>query len=135
MNNESEIQVLVVDDHITLRHTLVLALDRLGVKADSAANGIEALRRVHSHQYGVIFMDIQMPEMNGLEAAVAIRAFEQSNQKEPVPIIGMTAGSPGVDASKCGEYGMNDFVEKPLLIEKIQELISKWLPAERKAEN
>ncbi len=122
------ISVLVVDDEITLRHVLVLQLDKLGYKADSAANGIEALRRVHNHCYGLIIMDLQMPEMDGYEAAGAIRAYERGQQNEkPVPIVGMSAAL-DVDAERCIAAGMNDFVQKPILRENLKALVEKWLP-------
>ncbi|HEY9682154.1 MAG TPA: response regulator [Oculatellaceae cyanobacterium] len=121
--------ILVVEDDITLRHVLILQLDKLGIRADSAANGIEALRRVHNFDYDLILMDIQMPDMNGLEAAVAIRSHEKQKQHAPIPIIAMTAGAPGVDSSTCLSLGFNDFVLKPLTLGTLKSLIQKWLGA------
>jgi CheY-like chemotaxis protein len=121
--------ILVVEDDITLRHVLILQLDKLSIRADSAANGIEALRRVHNFDYDLILMDIQMPEMNGLEATVAIRAYERQSHKSFIPVIAMTAGAAGVDAATCLSLGFNDFLLKPLTLEIIESLIKKWLGA------
>lgn len=124
-----DIRALIVDDNIALRYTLVQQLDKLGVKTDSAANGIEALRRVHNHAYELIFMDIQMPEMNGLEATVAIRSFEKSNKLKHVPIIGISAGveEHGINDARCRESGMDDFIEKPILMPTLEKIIANWM--------
>jgi CheY-like chemotaxis protein len=120
------IQILIVDDDITLRHMIVLQLASLGLKADSAANGVEALRRIHDWRYELILMDIQMPEMNGLDAAIAIRSYEASEGLEPSPIIAVTAG--GASRKQCQDAGMSDYLQKPVSIGALQELVTKWLP-------
>jgi CheY-like chemotaxis protein len=121
--------VLVVEDDITLRTTLVYQLERFGVKADSAANGIEALRRVHSYQYALILMDCQMPEMDGIEAASAIRAYEQSKDLPPVPIIAI--GGSGEDV-RALSAGMNAYFPKPVPKAVLQDILDTWLPAEKR---
>jgi len=124
--NEAQIPILVVDDAITMRHTVVLQLDKLGVKADSAANGIEALRRMRAYQsYGLILMDIEMPEMDGLQAAAAIRIYETENQRKPLPIIGMTGGQ--TRRETCIAAGMNDILNKPISLQMLQDLLNRWL--------
>jgi polar amino acid transport system substrate-binding protein len=120
------VPVLVVEDNANLRHALVLQLHALGIKADSAANGMEALRRVHDAEYALILMDVQMPVMNGLEATAAIRSFEESEQRRPVPIVAVTGG--GSTKEKCLKAGMNAYYDKPMLLENLRELIAESAP-------
>ncbi|MCC7531959.1 MAG: response regulator [Candidatus Melainabacteria bacterium] len=126
MSDPDAVPVLVVEDNLHLRTTFVLQLNALGIKADSAANGAEALSRIHSSHYGLIMMDVQMPEMNGLEATAAIRSYERTEQKEPAVIVAVTAG--GASSKQCIEAGMNDYFEKPLDLEGIKALLKKWAP-------
>lgn len=121
-----DIPVLVVEDDITLRTMLVLMLDKLGLVADSAANGIEAVRRVHEHQYRLVLMDLMMPQMDGYEASGAIRTFEQREKRKPVPIIALTA-SGSATKSDCLAAGMNDMYLKPTTLSQMKEITEKWL--------
>lgn len=122
-------QVLVVEDDITLRTLLVHQLDKLGLKADSAANGHEAIRRVRAWRYDVILMDVQMPEMNGIEATGAIRAHEKANSIDRAAIIGVSAS----DEKKLAlEAGMDAFFTKPLLLKDLQAIVDRWLPLEKR---
>lgn len=121
------IDVLVVDDHIAMRTVAVLQLAKLGIRADSAANGMEAVRRVHNWRYKLILMDIQMPDMNGLEATCAIRSYERSEDLEPSIIVAVTGG--GANKKQCLAAGMNGYVEKPLPAEALKDLVREWAPA------
>lgn len=122
-------QVLVVDDNITLGTLLVHHLDRLGVKSDSAANGFEAVRRVRNWDYELIFMDLEMPEMDGLEAIAAIRAHELTKKSEPVSIVALSVTGQKVEALA---RGANEYVEKPALKEDIQRIVDRYLPEEKR---
>jgi CheY-like chemotaxis protein len=121
--------VLIVEDDISLRTALVYQLERFGVKADSAANGIEALRRVHVHQYALILMDCKMPEMDGLEATGAIRAYEKSKGLQPVPIIAVTGSA---DKESALAAGMNAWFEKPIDPATLEHILDTWLPPEKR---
>lgn len=127
MTENDKIPVLVVEDNVGLRHALVLQLHALGIKADSAANGMEALRRVHDSEYELILMDVQMPIMNGLEATAAIRNFEDSEDRRPVPIVAVTGG--GSTKEKCLRAGMNGYYEKPLLLDSLRLLLEEAAPS------
>ncbi|HIA51717.1 MAG TPA: response regulator [Candidatus Melainabacteria bacterium] len=120
------VPVLVVEDNAHLRQAVILQLERLGLKADSAADGIEAVQRVHESEYVLILMDVQMPKMNGLEATAAIRNFEETERRRPACIVAVTGG--GSTKEKCLEIGMNGYVEKPVLLEGLQELIENYAP-------
>lgn len=127
MTQEEAVPVLVVEDNMHLRHALVMQLHSLGIKADSAANGMEALRRIYDSEYDLILMDVQMPIMNGLEATAAIRSFEQTHGRRPTPIVAVTGG--GSNREQCLKFGMTDYFEKPLMLEGIRSLIEQTAPA------
>jgi len=120
------IPVLIVEDSATLRMTMSLLLSQLGYQTDCAANGIEAIRRIKNWQYKLIFMDVQMPGMDGLETTSAIRAYEHNHALESTPIIAVTSDS---DRDSCLSCGMNDFMQKPVSSEQLQVVLNKWLPA------
>ncbi len=122
-------KVLIVDNNITIRTTLVHQLDKLGIRADSAANGFEAVRRIRNWHYELILMAIQMPEMDGLEATAAIRAHEKVLGLEPVPIIAISSSD---DKDRAIAMGMNDYFEKPALLKDLQKILDDWLPLEKR---
>lgn len=123
------VTILIVDDDVTLRWMLCKQLDKLGLQADSAANGREALARVKTWPYQVILMDIHMPEMNGYEATRAIRARERELEQEPVPIIAVTADP---DTERCFESGMSDYLQKPHNLESLGTVLAKWMKPREK---
>lgn len=118
-------QVLVVDDDPSMRLLMSKQLEQFGIKVDCAANGLEAVRHVENSQYVLIFMDIQMPHMNGLEAAEAIRIHEKSNGYPSVPIIATTAG--GATMEQCLEVGMTGYIQKPIDSQKLEKILSQIL--------
>jgi CheY-like chemotaxis protein len=126
LNEEESVPALVVEDNMHLRHALVMQLHALGIKADSAANGMEALRRVHDAEYSLILMDVQMPVMNGLEATAAIRNFEKHEGRIAVPIVAVTGG--GSNRKQCLSAGMNGYFEKPLLLEGLKSIVESAAP-------
>ncbi len=126
MTDDERVPVLVVEDNMNLRHALVLQLHALGIKADSAANGMEAVRRVHNNQYELILMDIQMPEMNGLEATAAIRSYENDEGRKPTPIVAVTGG--GSTKEQCLQIGMNAYYEKPMLLDGMKQILQEQAP-------
>ena len=126
MIESAQVPALVVDDDIVIRHMLVLQLNKLGVKADTAANGIEAMHRIRDWQYEIIFMDIQMPEMDGLQTTASIRVLGKEKNLKPVVIIGISAGITTKDTAL--EVGMNDFMAKPLRLEHLEGALTQWLP-------
>jgi two-component system, sensor histidine kinase and response regulator len=121
--------VLVVEDDICLRTMLVYQLEKCGVKADSAANGIEALRRVHAHQYALILMDCNMPEMDGIQATSSIRTYERVNGKTPVPIVAISAGC---EEERALSAGMNAYFSKPLSLDTLQKIVDTYVPPEKR---
>ena len=119
-------KVLVVDDNMfnILLIKTILSQILPNAQISEASNGIEAVETYRSVQPDIVFMDIQMPEMNGYEAAQIIRSIEKIDR---IPIIALTAGTLKDEREKCLEAGMNDYVAKPFVSSTIVAAIDKWL--------
>jgi CheY-like chemotaxis protein/HPt (histidine-containing phosphotransfer) domain-containing protein len=119
------VKVLLVDDNEMNIKLGMAVLTEAGMKADTASNGLEALKYLKKNDYDVVLMDIQMPEMDGFQATKAIR----NSLKSEIPIIAMTANALSGEREKCLAQGMNDYISKPYkpkdLIEKINTIASK----------
>jgi CheY-like chemotaxis protein len=125
-NNTGVIKmILVVDDNPTIGYLLVLMLKKMGFKADSADNGLKAVWCVRSSKYDLVLMDVNMPDMNGYEAAAAIRAHEYFQGKAAVPIVAITGEN---DRRRCIDSGMNDYMQKPVTPLNLRKMLQKWLP-------
>ncbi|MDR1898764.1 MAG: PTS transporter subunit EIIC [Treponema sp.] len=125
--------ILLAEDVEINREILITLLEPTGVVIDCAENGLEALEmfRQNPGRYDMIFMDVQMPEMDGYEATSRIRAIEHERQQEEVPIIAMTANVFREDVEKCLQSGMDDHVGKPLDLNEVLEKIQKHLVTDR----
>lgn len=126
--NLEDRSILVVDDDVRNIFALTSALETHGAKILSARNGKEALEKL-SPQIDLVLMDIMMPEMDGYEAMRRIRLSE--NYKD-LPVIALTAKAMKDDKEKCIEAGANDYLPKPIEMEKLLSLIRVWLPQKRR---
>jgi CheY-like chemotaxis protein/HPt (histidine-containing phosphotransfer) domain-containing protein len=99
----------------------------LGHKAEIASNGMEAVSKFSNSSYDLIFMDCQMPIMDGFEATKKIRTLEQRGNKPQVPIVALTAGSNRQDRDRCKFVGMNYYLNKPFSISDIKDALVKHL--------
>lgn len=121
-----EAKVLIVEDNninALLAKTLVKKI-LPNCKIQIASNGIEAIENCQDNVFSIIFMDIQMPVMNGYEAAVEIRKIKEY---EKTPIIALTAGTVIGEKEKCLEKGMNDYLSKPIINGSLEQIIATWL--------
>jgi CheY-like chemotaxis protein len=116
--------VLAVEDNLINQKLIVRILKLSGIIADVADNGREAVELEIQRHYDLIFMDVQMPEMDGYEATERIRSKLPHNQ-QPI-IIAMTAHALQGDREKCLAAGMDDYVSKPVLVEEVKRILSKW---------
>jgi len=116
--------VLVVEDEESLQFLVQKQLSKLGVKADFAKDGEEAVRKISSAKYSVVLMDVHLPNMSGIEAVKAIRARETANNQDAIPIIAITADP---DRKQCFQAGMNDYLFKPVLIESLKKTLDRWM--------
>jgi len=132
-NSEKEVSILIAEDVlmniILLKAMLSKSLPN--ARYAEANTGLEALEKYKEIRPDLIFMDVQMPEIDGLTVTRMIRKLEQESQKK-VPIIALTAGAFKEDQEKCLEAGMNDFLSKPIESEKINDVLKKYLVSERK---
>lgn len=118
-------RVLVVEDHFINQEMICEMLQRLGCNVDMACNGKEAVECVTNNGYDAIFMDLQMPVMDGYEATIEIRKMEE---EQSTPIIALTANHVKKDLDRCLEAGMNDYLTKPFVYEDLGALLKKHLP-------
>lgn len=119
--------ILLAEDNDINRLLASKLFGRMGYSIDTAVNGKEAVTAVTRNRYDLVFMDVQMPEMDGIEATRAIRATE-GFQTSPV-IIAMTAFATPEDRELCLDAGMNDFITKPVISEDMARMIRKWAPS------
>lgn len=118
------LRILLVEDNITNQKVANLILKRLGHCADVASNGLEALSEIEKNVYDVVLMDIQMPELDGLEATRRIHKRWPPGQRPY--IIAMTAHALRGDREKCLAAGMDDYVAKPVRPEALADALSRW---------
>jgi CheY-like chemotaxis protein len=125
-----EARVLVVDDHPVNREVLVLQLKLLGIPADSAASGADALTAWGRTRYAAVLVDIHMPRMDGHELTRRLRAAEVRNGTTRTPIIAVTADAMKGEKERCLASGMDAYLVKPVSIERLRATLELWLPIE-----
>ncbi|HTR40135.1 MAG TPA: response regulator [Pseudomonadales bacterium] len=126
----TSLEILLCDDNSINQKVAMRILQQLGYKPDVAGNGREALEAMDKKRYDLIFMDVMMPEMNGLEATGEIRVRQKSgtseNYKSKIIIIAMTAQAMQGDREKCIAAGMDDYLAKPIRPGDVRNMIAKW---------
>lgn len=120
-------KILLVDDNAINQKVASRLLQQMGYSTDIAGNGIEAVNAARQSPYDLILMDLQMPEMDGLEATRRIRTMQQSGEITSVPrILAMTANVLQNDRAACSAAGMDDFVPKPIQPDFLQKTLERW---------
>ncbi len=119
--------VLVAEDNLTNQDVIRRQLNLLGYTAEIAFDGKEAFELWQSKNYGLLLSDVHMPEMDGYELTAAIRKIETDSDKR-IPIVAITANALQGEADKCLQAGMDDYLAKPLEMDKLKRMLSKWLP-------
>jgi two-component system sensor histidine kinase/response regulator len=129
-----ELRVLLAEDNVVNQKVAVHMLSKLGCRVDVAADGEEAVRMWSTLPYDVVFMDCQMPKLDGFEATRMIRQREADKLLQSTPIIAMTANAMKGDKEACLAAGMDDYTSKPIHREELREVLSRWRCAKRNIE-
>ncbi|MEM9933328.1 MAG: response regulator [Bacteroidota bacterium] len=119
-----KLRILLAEDNLVNQKVATRILGKLGYVPDIASNGLEAVQAVETIDYDLVFMDMQMPEMDGIEATKEI-IKRAGDGKRPL-IIAMTANAMKEDQERCFAAGMDDFISKPVKKERIEEALLKW---------
>lgn len=123
-----DLKILVVDDNEVNQRLAIILFRKMGFKCDVSSDGKEAFEMYQKKAYDLIFMDLQMPAMGGLESTKLIRAFE-NDTKAPnrATIIALTGSELQENKEACLEAGMDDLIEKPVRVEKLNKFISLFV--------
>lgn len=124
MTQPSRIKILLVEDDTINQNVMELFLKRFGYQADTASNGVEALKLAQENEYGLIIMDCQMPHMDGFEATMKIKS---NSLNRDTNIIALTANVDRRTSELCLESGMVDVIFKPVNMAEIREYIKKYI--------
>ena len=120
------LKILVTDDNVINRKVATRMLQQMGYASDLASNGAEALAALEKNSYDLVFMDVQMPGLDGLETTRRIRDLERRAARPAVKVIAMTANAMLGDRDKCLAAGMDDYLAKPVRPEALQAALIKW---------
>ncbi|SFV60792.1 BarA sensory histidine kinase (= VarS = GacS) [hydrothermal vent metagenome] len=120
------LKVLVAEDNVINQKLIINILTKMGVDVDIANNGQEALEKRKENIYDIIFMDIEMPIMGGIEATAKIMSYERNNQVEHIPIIALTANALTGDKAKYIGVGMNGYLAKPINLNELRKLFKEY---------
>lgn len=123
-------RILVVEDIKINQMLITKVLEKHDLEVEIADNGKIAVDMMHKNTYDLVFMDCQMPEMDGFEATQEIRKYESKETKGRTPIIALTADALVGDSEKCLGVGMDDYLNKPLRFEQVANTLEKWLNME-----
>lgn len=119
-------KVLVAEDNRVNAMLILALLGKEGIHAQHVKNGALAVEAVESQPYDLIFMDLQMPEMDGIEATRAIRARQRDGERPPTYIVALTAEAMAGDREKCQQAGMDDYLPKPLRPAELQAALQRF---------
>ncbi len=121
-----DLRILLAEDNVVNQTVALGMLKKLGLKASLAQSGHEVLDALQSASYDLVLMDVQMPEMDGLEATRQIRAGVAGDGNIALPIVAMTAHAMKGDRERCLAAGMNDYVSKPVALDALAAVVARW---------
>ncbi len=119
-------RILVAEDNPINQKILAHLLQRRGLTVDTAPNGRDAVEMALHTRYAVVFMDCQMPEMDGYQATAEIRSHESQGALPRTPIVAMTANAMAGDRERCLRAGMDEYVSKPVTVTELERVLSHW---------
>ena len=131
----NNLRILLAEDNIVNQKVAQSMLQKIGYRVDTVANGIEAIKALEMLPYDLVFMDVQMPEMDGFEATRYIRNSQSAVHDHEIPIIAMTARAMKGDKERCLQAGMNDYISKPVSLQSLIILMEKWQILSQKGSN
>jgi CheY-like chemotaxis protein len=120
--------VLLVDDNPINLLVAREMLMSLGAQVDTAVDGREAVKALQSRRYDIVFMDLQMPVLDGLSATRQLRADESAAHKPRVPVVAVTANAMMGDRAECLAAGMDDYLTKPVRREQFAQMLARYVP-------
>ena len=118
-------RILLAEDNRINQMLAQAILGKLGLETECVENGRQAVEAVQKGNYSLVLMDVNMPQMDGLQATREIRAM--NNNKAAIPIIAMTASAMDEDRQRCAAAGMNDYTSKPIEVEELQCMVGQWM--------
>ncbi|MCP4715743.1 MAG: response regulator, partial [Deltaproteobacteria bacterium] len=121
-------RILVAEDDYVNQQVISEILQKFGYYAEIVVNGHEAVAKLEQHDFDLVLMDVQMPEMDGIEATQIIRDPVSRVRDHKVPVIAVTAHAMAGDRERFLEAGMDDYVAKPLQMNELIEMIRRFLP-------
>ena len=124
------LRVLVVEDNAINQKVITKMLEKAGHRADMAGNGIEALAALCERPYDLVLMDCQMPEMDGFEATRLLRDPTSGVLNPRVKVVALTANAMVGDRERCLAAGMDDYLAKPVQMQALLSLLSRWSPTD-----
>ncbi len=126
VDSPTQLRMLVAEDNLINQQVMMRLLNKMGFQVDIAPNGVAVIEALRHHSYDVIFMDVQMPEMDGLETTQHIRRDVPSSDQPR--IIGLTANAMAGDRKMCLDAGMDDYLSKPISYKRLRAALAKCVP-------
>jgi len=124
--NKHRLRILLAEDNAINRKVALAILAKLGYKADTAEDGLQAVRALEERPYDLVLMDVQMPEMDGFEATRVIRDPTSKVRNHAVPVVALTAHAMAGDRERCLAAGMDDYLQKPIDPHELDRILARW---------
>lgn len=127
--NPSPPKILLAEDYPVNQMIAIELIKQAGFDVDVVGTGLEAVHAATTARYDLVLMDVQMPLLDGLEATRQIRKAEKDSSSPHTPIVAMTAYIMHEDQNMCFLSGMDDYIQKPISVNRLNEIFGKWIPS------